>query len=282
MAQIKLVSWNVNGIRSVLSKDKNGKKHKGHIEDNVLAILLKEQNPDIVCLQEVRCNSDLNISSILNLKDFNYNMVTQNCSKSKKGYSGTLIFSRIPYDDIILDFPHIPQDNELNQEGRVQTVIFSKFILINAYVPNSKPDLSRLEFRVNEWEKNIRIHINTLKQKYNKPIIMTGDFNVAPNDIDVHNPKSAKGKHGFTIEERNAFSQLLEECNLTNTLRFMYPKKVVYTWWSNFAKSRERNVGWTIDHFLISSNVVKKIKNFEVYEEYRGSDHAPIALEITI
>jgi exodeoxyribonuclease-3 len=279
---IKFISWNVNGIRSVLSKEMDGKKHKDVVDNNALTTLIDEHEPDIVGLQEIRCGEDFDISTKLHLTQKGYKAVKQNCSKARKGYSGTFVFSRIPFDDIVFDFPHLLVDHELNTEGRVITVIYPKFIFINTYVPNSKPDLSRLEFRVNEWEKNMRIHINAMKKKYDRPLIITGDFNVAPNDIDVHNPKSVKGKHGFTEQEKKAFSQLLKECDLINSLRYLYPTKSVYTWWSNFAKSRERNVGWTIDHFLISATIIKKLKDFVVLGEYMGSDHAPIKLEMSI
>lgn len=277
---IKLVSWNVNGIRSILSKSKDGTKHKGVFEHNALATLITTQQPDIVALQEIRCSIDFDIGMHLKLSEQGYNVIGQNCAKTKKGYSGTIVFSRLPYEDVINDFPHIPLDTDINKEGRVITVIYNKFVFINTYVPNSKPDLSRLDFRVSEWEKNMRIHINSMKEQYNRPVIITGDFNVAPADIDVHNPKTVKGQHGFTEEEKKAFAQLLKECDLVNGLRYLYPNKVVFTWWSNFAKSRERNKGWTIDHFLLSSSFVKKIMDVTVLDDYKGSDHAPVILQI--
>lgn len=277
---MKIISWNVNGIRSILSKNKDGTKNKDIVSTNSLSTLIKEQKPDIIALQEIRCSEDFDIHNKLNLDELGYKIVSQNCSKSRKGYSGTLVLSHLSYNEVIYDFPHINNDNELNKEGRTITVVFPKFVFINTYVPNSKPDLSRLEFRIKEWEKNMRIHINTMKTKYNKPIIITGDFNVAPNDIDVHNPKAVKGKHGFTEEEKHAFKDLLEECDLVNCLRHLHPKKIAFTWWSNFAKSRERNVGWTIDHFLVSSSYIKKIKDFKVHDQYFGSDHAPISIDL--
>lgn len=279
---IKFVSWNVNGIRSVLAKEKDGTKHKEPISNNALTTLIDQEQPDIVGLQEIRCGDDFDIATKLDLINKGYKVVKQNCSKARKGYSGTFVFSRIPYADVIFDFPHLQTDNELNIEGRAITVVFPKFVFINTYVPNSKPDLSRLDFRVSEWEKNMRIHINAMKKKFDRPIIITGDFNVAPNDIDVHNPKAVKGKHGFTEQEKQAFKDLLKECDLVNALRHLYPTKVVFTWWSNFAKSRERNVGWTIDHFLVSSTLAKKIKEFVVFGDYKPSDHAPILMELLI
>ena len=277
---MKIISWNVNGIRSILTKNKDGTKNKDIILNNTLHTLIKEQKPDIIALQEIRCSEDFDIHNKLGLDELGYKVVSQNCSKSRKGYSGTLVLSNLSYNEVVYDFPHIRNDNELNKEGRVITIEFPKFIFINTYVPNSKPDLSRLDFRIKEWETNMRIHINAIKTKYNKPIIITGDFNVAPSDIDVHNPKAVKGKHGFTEEEKQSFKELLEECQLINCLRYLYPTKVAFTWWSNFAKSRERNIGWTIDHFLVSSSLKKKVKDFKVYDQYYGSDHAPISLDI--
>lgn len=282
MSPIKLVSFNVNGIRSVLSKELNGKKHDTYIEHNSLAALMDEQKADILCLQEIRCSDTLDIEGTLKLKERGYYIVKRNCSKVKAGYSGTLVISRIQHLDVIQDFPHLPATHELNGEGRLITVEYPSFVLINAYVPNSKPDLSRLKFRTDEWEPAIRLHIKSMEKKYKKPIVYCADFNVAPKEIDLHNPKGSKGKHGFTIEEREAFAKLLKECDLVDSYRHLYPNKVEYSWWSNFANSREKNKGWRIDMFLVSTSIVSKIKQAEIYGGIKASDHAPVTLELAL
>lgn len=282
----KIISFNVNGIRSILTKTKDGTKHKDPISTNSLSTLLDAEAPDVICLQEIRCSSSLDIANLLNLEEKGYKIVGQNCSKSKAGYSGTLVIAKTnnQFLSVIHDFPHLPSSNPLNQEGRIVTVEFPKYILINVYVPNSKPDLSRLDFRVDEWEANVRKHIVLMRTKFNnKPIVMCGDLNVAPEPIDVHNPKQSQGKHGFTQEERTSFQTLLNDCDLIDAYRHLHPNKTdEYSWWSNFAKSRERNKGWRIDIHLVSSTIAKKVKEANILQEYYGSDHAPISLTISM
>lgn len=279
---LKLISFNVNGIRSILSKTKDGTKHKTPIDNNTLTTLMNEFNPDIICLQEIRCNDKFDISSVLSLDKHGYDIIGKNCAKVKAGYSGVLVLSKLQPVNILYDFPHLPSTNPLNTEGRLITVEYSSFILINAYVPNSKPDLSRLEFRTKEWEHHMRKHIDNMNTKYNKPIIACADWNVAPQDIDVHNPKSAKNKHGFTQEEKEAFYRLLQDCHLIDTFRHIHPQTIKYSWWSNFANARERNLGWRIDGFVVSTTLEKKIKDANIHTDYMGSDHAPVSLTISL
>lgn len=281
--QIKLISFNVNGIRSILSKTKEGVKHTTFIPNNTLNTLLSNVQPDIVCLQEVRCNEKFDVNSVLKHEEQGYTLVGQNCAKNKAGYSGVLVLSKLKPLSVVYDFPHLFSDDPSNAEGRLITVEYSSFILINAYVPNAKPDLSRLEYRTKEWEFHMRKHIENMKKKFNnKPIVACADWNVAPHDIDVHNPKTAKNKHGFTEEEKAAFQLLLKDCQLIDTFRHLHPNTVKYSWWSNFAKSRERNVGWRIDGFLVSTTLDKKIKEADILTEYMGSDHAPVLLTINL
>ena len=280
---VKIISFNVNGIRSIVTKEKDGTKHKQIISHNVIATLLEEQQPDILCLQEIRCSDNLDLQEMLKLNDKGYHIVGQNCSKVKAGYSGTLVISKMQSMSIIKDFPNYPSSHSLNGEGRIITVEYPKFILINVYVPNSKPDLSRLKYRVEEWESAVRKHIIEQQKTLNKPVILCGDLNVAPQEIDLHNPKGLKGKHGFTNEERAAFATLLEECSLVDAYRYLHPnQKNEYSWWSNFANSREKNKGWRIDIHVVSSSIAKKIKESKIHPEYYGSDHAPISLTISL
>jgi exodeoxyribonuclease-3 len=265
-----------------MSKTRDGQKHNTFIENNALKTILKNEEPDIVCLQEVRCNNNFDINTILHYDKLGYMLVGTNCSKAKSGYSGVLILSKLKPLNVVYDFPHLPDSNILNVEGRLLTVEYHSFVLINAYVPNSKPDLSRLDFRIQEWEVNMRKHIDSMKKQFNKPIIACADWNVAPQNIDVHNAKSAKNKHGFTEEEKVAFQQLIDKCQMIDTFRLMHPNTIKYSWWSNFAKSRERNLGWRIDTILVSSSLKRKVKDANIHTEYMGSDHAPVYLTISI
>jgi exodeoxyribonuclease-3 len=285
MTKMKIVSFNCNGIRSVLSKEKDGTKHKQFIENNVLAKVLDELKPDVLCLQEIRCNDKLDISSILRLDERQYSIVGMNCALNKKGYSGTLTMvkhSLVPRIQRIQRDFESNEDENINQEGRVITVEFPECIIINTYVPNSKPDLSRLQWRVDVWEPAMRNHIKSLQKRSKKTIVLCGDLNVAPNDIDVHNPKTAKNQHGFTQEEKDAFSLLLKECDLVDAFRLLYPTQPnAYTWWSNFHKSREKNKGWQIDKILISAKMSQSIQQVQIHTDYYGSDHAVISMDFT-
>lgn len=261
---MKIVTFNCNGLRSVLSKNKKGIKNTN--DPNVLQTLINEHDPDILCLQETKCPSDL----ITNIP-FQFKKII--AATTKKGYSGVAIFSKEQPIKVYNNFP-------LNEEGRLIAIEFDKVIVVNTYTPNSKPDLSRLEYRINIWEETIRNYINSLQQK--KPIIFVSDFNVAPTEIDLHDPKKNTKSHGYTIEERTAFASLLKDCELVNTFRTLHPTKIAYTWFSNFAKSRERNKGWTIDHILVTKNLKHKIKSCEVLNDFYGSDHIPVIAEISI
>jgi len=274
---MKIVSFNLNGIRSILTKNKSGTKITSG--ETVLETLIKEENPDILCFQEIRCSDNVNLKAI-DFEKYGFKNITLNCAL-RKGYSGTAIFSKIKPFNIKLGISN--ENNEINNEGRIITFEFEKFLLITVYVPNAKPDLSRLDFRVNIWEKTIRDYIENIKKNLkNKNIILCGDLNVAHNPIDVHNPTSAKGSHGFTIEERNAFQKLLDDYKLIDTFRYLHPNEKKYTWFSPFAKSRERNKGWRIDYFLVSKNLEKKVVKADILGDYYGSDHIPIILEVII
>lgn len=281
---MRIISFNINGLRSVLTKDKSGKKISSG--ETVLETLIKEQNPEIICLQEIRCSEDVKLN-IIDFDSYGYKDITLNCAQ-KKGYSGTAIFSKIKPLNIQIGFNNentglqlCCHASQLNNEGRLITYEFPKFFLINTYVPNSKADLSRLDYRINTWEKSIMNYIKHL-QKTDKQIIFCGDLNVAHKDIDVHNPVGAKGSHGFTLDERNTLQKLLDECDLVDSFRVVHPNEPKYSWFSNFAKSRERGKGWRIDYFLISQKLKTKIVDADILGEYFGSDHVPILLELKI
>lgn len=274
---MKIISLNCNGLRSFIAKEKDGTKHKSTIDNNSLITLINEKNPDIICLQEVRCSNDINIETLLNWKHYGYEYIYQNCA-DKKGYSGTAIISKIKPLNIINNYGTFNEDIEFNNEGRVITIELQNYFIITVYTPNSKTDLSRLKYRTEEWDILFNKYIYELQKKKN--VIICGDFNIAHNVIDLANPKANNKKHGFTIEERNTFTKLIDHCNLIDTFRKLYPESIKYTWWSNLANSRTRNVGWRIDYFLVSINLQNKIKEASILNEYYGSDHCPIYLEL--
>lgn len=259
---MKIVTWNVNGIRAVLQKDKSGKRDSK--KTNVLLELINEHDPDIICLQETKCPDDLEIDL-----PFAYKKIIS--SKTRKGYSGVAVMSKTPPVKELDDFSH-------NEEGRVMVLEYPTFYLLNTYTPNSKPDLSRLDYRINIWEKEIKTYVNRLQKK--KPVVYVSDFNVAPTEIDIHNAKGNEKTHGFTIEERGAFASLLKDCDLVDSYRMLHPDKREYTWFSNFAKARERNKGWRIDMVLVSKQLSNKIESVEILGDYYGSDHLPVVAKI--
>lgn len=280
---MKIITWNVNGIRSVSTKEKDGTKHSKPIEHNVVRTILEEYSPDILCLQEIKCDDAINIPALVGgLDDLGYVKIDTNCSTSKKGYSGVCMICKQRPMNVIQGFGTFAPHPTLNNEGRVISAEFDKYVVVNVYTPNSKPDLSRLDFRVNTWDVAFRNFIAHLQQTTKKHIIVCGDLNVAPAEIDLSNPNANKKSHGFTIEERQTFKALLETCNLIDSFRHLHPSHVKFSWFSPFAKSRERNKGWRIDHVLVSKKLAPKIQTSEILHDYFGSDHVPCMCEIMI
>ena len=249
---MKLISWNVNGIRAVLTKG---------FED-----FFKDVNADIFCVQETKCQEGQ-----VNLEFEGYQSFRN--SEEKKGYSGTAIFSKIKPLSVKFGIGI----EEHDKEGRVITLEFKDFYMVNIYTPNSKRELERLDYR-QIWEDEIRKYL--LKLNRTKPVIMCGDLNVAHKEIDLKNPKTNTHNAGFTIEERNKMTELLD-AGFIDTFRYLYPDKTdCYTWWSYMRKAREKNVGWRIDYFIVSDSIKNKIKEANIYKDIMGSDHCPIGLEI--
>ena len=249
---MKLISWNVNGIRAVLTKG---------FED-----FFKNVNADIFCIQETKCQEGQ-----VELEFEGYQSFWN--SAEKKGYSGTAIFSKIKPLSVKFGIGI----EEHDKEGRVITLEFKDFYMVNIYTPNSKRELERLDYR-QIWEDEIRKYL--LKLNRTKPVIMCGDLNVAHKEIDLKNPKTNTHNAGFTIEERNKMTELLD-AGFIDTFRYLYPDKTdCYTWWSYMRKAREKNVGWRIDYFIVSDSIKNKIKEANIYKDIMGSDHCPIGLEI--
>ena len=249
---MKLVSWNVNGIRAVLTKG---------FED-----FFKNVNADIFCIQETKCQEGQ-----VELEFEGYQSFWN--SAEKKGYSGTAIFTKIKPLSVKFGIGI----EEHDKEGRVITLEFKNFYMVNIYTPNSKRELERLDYR-QIWEDEIRKYLLNLNKT--KPVIMCGDLNVARKEIDLKNPKTNTHNAGFTNEERNKMTELLNS-GFIDTFRYLYPDKTdCYTWWSYMRKAREKNVGWRIDYFIVSDSIKDKIKEANIYQEIMGSDHCPIGLEI--
>jgi len=264
--KLKIISWNVNGIRAV---DKKVDINK----------FLSKNKPHIFCLSETKlsCPYD-DIEKYFNEKINGYKYKYWSTCIVKKGYSGTSIWSKKKPINVINGI----NNKELDNEGRVITLEFEKFFLINVYTPNSGEALARLDYRVKKWDPAFRKYIKKL-QKKKKSVIVCGDLNVAHNEIDLANPKTNRRSSGFTDEERNSFSLLLQKNKLVDSYRFLYPdKKDEYSYWTYRFKARERNKGWRIDYFLTDEKNKNSIKKSGILTKQMGSDHAPVYLEINI
>jgi exodeoxyribonuclease III len=249
---VKLISWNVNGLRSVLRK-------------NFLEYL-ETENPDILCLQETKARPE----DVEQLWPATY--TTYWNSAEKKGYSGTAIFTKLRPLNVSLGIKIVEHDNE----GRVLTTEYPDFFLVNVYVPNSKRELTRLAYR-QEWDRDFLRYLKKLERK--KPVIFCGDLNVAHTEIDLANPKTNVGNHGFTPEERAGFTNLVK-AGFIDTFREFEPGGGHYTWWSPMSGARARNVGWRIDYFLISAALRPRLKRAFIRDKILGSDHCPVGIEI--
>lgn len=255
---MRLVNWNVNGIRSIIKKD--------FIHD------IKAMNPDIFCLQETKGGTE-EVRSTLELFPEYHAYV--NSSKARKGYSGTAILSReepltVSYD-IGLE--------EYDQEGRVITAEYLLYFLVTVYTPNAGEGLQRLDYR-SRWDKEFMEYVNWLGRR--KPVIICGDLNVAHQPIDIANAKANYNKSaGYTQTEIDGFTRLLES-GFVDTWRRFYPEEVKYTYWNYVTNARAKNVGWRIDYFLVSEHWIGKVKDAMIFNEYLGSDHCPVGIDIEI
>lgn len=249
---MKLVSWNVNGFRAVLGKG--------------FADIFESIDADIFCIQETKMQEGQASFSPDGYHSFWH-------SAQKKGYSGTAVFTRL--DPISVTYGI---KGEHTDEGRVITLEFDSFYFVCAYVPNAQDGLKRIGYRI-EFEDAMRSYLTELDGS--KPVIYTGDLNVAHNEIDLKNPKSNIGNAGFSYEERGKFTELLA-AGFTDTYRYLYPDSVKYSWWSYRFKARENNAGWRIDYFITSDSLREKIVSAEIHNEIYGSDHCPVSLDITL
>lgn len=247
---MKLISWNVNGLRACIDK--------GFME------FFQKIDADIFCMQEIKLQEgQINLELLGYYQYWNY--------ASKKGYSGTAIFTKKEPVSASCGIGLEEHDNE----GRVITLEFEDYYIVNVYAPNAKRELERLDYRMN-WEDAFRFYI--LKLEATKPVILCGDMNVAHNEIDLKNPASNKKNAGFTDEERGKFSELLNT-GFIDSFRTLYPEtKDAYTWWSYMFKAREKNVGWRIDYFVISEKLRDRLSGTYIHSDIMGSDHCPVEL----
>lgn len=249
---VKMISWNVNGIRAVLKK-------------NFISFFEAEM-PDILCLQETKALQEQVEVDLPGYQAF-WN------SANKRGYSGTAIFTRFPPQAASLGIGIEKHD----QEGRVVTLEFAKFFLVNVYTPNSQDDLRRLTYRTSEWDVDFLAYVKKLEAS--KPVIFCGDLNVAHTEIDLANPKTNTKSAGFTPEERRSFDAIVA-AGFVDTFRHFNKDPKHYTWWSYRTAARERNAGWRIDYFCLSQSLLPHLKSASILPHVHGSDHCPVAIEV--
>lgn len=264
---MKLYSWNVNGIRAVISK-------------GLFQQFVAQHDPDIICLQETKAKQDQAEIDLPQYHEY-WN------SAEKAGYSGTAIFSKVKplqvingfTDDVVTKYG-LQEDSygNPNTEGRVISAEFDDFWVVTVYTPNTKNDLSRLSLRHEKWDPAFLAHVTELEKT--KPILFCGDLNVAHQEIDLANPKPNIGKRGFTVEERAGFDAFLA-AGFIDTFRTAFPDTTdAYTWWTHWANARARNVGWRIDYWLASQQLNDRIVAAKIHPDVMGSDHCPVSIEI--
>ncbi len=267
---MRLISWNVNGIRAVNNK-------------GLFVPFVKKYKPDVLCLQETKAERGQAVIDLPEYEEYWHS------STRKKGYAGTAIFVKkdIEVQEVLLGLPDdlckkykLGGDGygDPNAEGRVIAVELGDLYVVTAYTPNAKPDLSRLTLRHKHWDPAFLEYMKRLEKK--KPVAFSGDLNVAHQEQDLANPKANVGEHGFTDEEREGIDKMLA-AGFVDTFRHFIPKgNGFYTWWSHFANARARNVGWRIDYWFVSKKLKPKLKSAKILPEVMGSDHCPVLLEL--
>ena len=250
---MRFISWNVNGLRACLEK--------GFVSS------MEELDADVICLQEIKMLEGQAQVPLSGYQAF-YN------SAAKKGYSGTAVFTRVQPQTVVKNGMDIEAHSH---EGRMITMDFGAFFLVNVYTPNAKDGLLRLDYRM-EWEDDLRAYLQKLDEE--KPVIYCGDLNVAHEEIDLKNPKANRGNAGFSDEERGKMTQLLS-CGFTDSFRYLHPEETGrYSWWSYRFNARKNNAGWRIDYFIVSDRIRDRIVRADILPDIFGSDHCPVLLEI--
>lgn len=264
---MRIYSWNVNGIRAVWNK-------------KLFQAFIDEHQPDVLCLQETKANQDQSEVDLPDYQEYWH-------SAEKKGYSGTAIFTKqqplsvtngLPKDIIAKHDLASDSYGDPNAEGRVVAAEFNDFYVVTVYTPNSKNDLSRIPLRHKQWDPAFLTYCKQLEKK--KPVVFCGDLNVAHTEDDLARPKDNDGKKGFTAEEREGFQNFIDN-GFIDTFRMFTSGNGHYTWWTHWANSRARNVGWRIDYILVSASLTKYVKRASIHPEVIGSDHCPVSIEIS-
>lgn len=261
---MKIIAWNVNGLKSLLKTD-------------YLDTLINDEKPDVFCMGETKLScpyDDIEKQIILRFPQFKFRYWSP--CKTKKGYSGTSIFCK--KEPLNIQYGLKYKDKEIDDEGRVIVIEYKKYYILHVYTPNSGQALNRLEWRTTIWDRAFENYLNNLQKS--KSVIVCGDLNVAHQAIDLKNPKTNLKTAGYTVDERESFQKILTNCNLTDTFRKLNPDKIEYSFWSYMRKSREKNIGWRIDYFLINKSLENKVKESSILTNVLGSDHAPIKLII--
>lgn len=261
---MKIIAWNVNGLKSLLKTD-------------YLDKMINDENPDVFCMGETKLScpyDDIEKQIVSRFAQFKFRYWSP--CKTKKGYSGTSIFCK--KEPLSIQYGLKFKDKEIDDEGRVIVIEYKKYYILHVYTPNSGQSLNRLEWRTTIWDRAFENYINNLQKS--KPIIVCGDLNVAHQEIDLKNPKTNLKTAGYTVEERESFQKILTNCNLTDTFRKINPEKIEYSFWSYMRNSREKNIGWRIDYFLLSKSLENKTKESLILTKILGSDHAPIKIKI--
>jgi exodeoxyribonuclease-3 len=263
---MRIMSWNVNGIRAVHKKD-------------LFMPFIKKYKPDILCLQETKAEEH---QSPIDLPDYEEFW----SSAKKKGYSGTAIFTKITPEDVLFGMPEdiaskygLSDDSygDPNEEGRIVAADMHDFYVVSVYTPNAKDDLSRLTLRHKQWDPAFLEYMKRLEEE--KPVIFCGDLNVAHTEDDLARPKQNVGMKGFTEEEREGIDNIIQK-GFVDTFRLFTKGNDHYSWWSNFNNARERNVGWRIDYIFASKAFAKHIKTAEIHADVMGSDHCPVSITL--
>jgi exodeoxyribonuclease III len=265
---MKLYSWNVNGIRAVVKK-------------GLFQSFVKAHRPDVLCLQETKAERGQIEIDLPGYHEYWH-------AATKKGYSGTAIFAREEPIKVSNGFPRTfakrfrfadELERDSSEEGRLITAEFARFYAVTVYTPNAKDDLSRLALRHKHWDPAFLAYVKQLEKK--KPVVFCGDMNVAHTELDLANPKPNRGKKGFTDEEREGFQNLIS-AGFVDTLRLFKEGNGHYTWWSHFANSRARNIGWRIDYVLVSAALRKSVKAAQIHADVMGSDHCPVSVTLAV
>lgn len=278
---MKLISFNVNGIRAITGKRKNGEK-TGNPEMNVLQTLIEEQCPDVLCFQEIKTQSNGDLAWLKRYFPYLYTSVAE-----KKGYSGVALLSTMEPEWITEGFDAYDEEmigaykeKGFSKEGRILTAKFPSCIVVTVYTPNAQPELARIGERV-EWESVLRMYLLQLQHDEQCPILLCGDLNCAHTELDLKNPKANKKNPGFSPEECREFQKTLD-AGFTDSFRFLHPDTVKYSYFSHFANARARNTGWRIDYVLVSSSAQENIVEADILTDYFGSDHCPVMIQMAL